>query len=260
MKIKTAIIISNPKKKSAGKVALQVKEFLEGRGIRAVFGKEKAGAAKPIRADLLVAISGDGTILYNKNSYDAPIFGIGSRKSFICQANERDWKGKLGRIIGGAERKGKLGKAIAGGEKIENRLMLSSELDGKRLPDALNEVVVRNRAHRILELKLWVGKKKFEFRADGVMFSTPTGSSAYAYSCGGRELKKTAREYEIVAIAPFRRAFKPMVVPENASCRLEIESECDAHAVIDGQFAFRLKRSSKVRVWKGSRGVRLFSI
>lgn len=247
MKIKTAIVISNPKKKSAGKIAKQVMGFLGSRGIKAVLGRERAGAVKPVKADLLVAISGDGTILYNKNKYDAPIFGIGSRKSFICQANERDWKGKLGQVIEGKGR-------------IQPRLMLSSELDGKRLPEALNEVVVRNRAHRILELKLWVGKRKFEFRADGIMFSTPTGSSAYAYSCGGKELGKTERNYEIVAIAPFRRAFKPMVVSEDTICRLEIESECDAHAVIDGQFAYRLKRSSKVRVWKGRRDALLVAV
>jgi len=227
-KIKTAIVISNPKKKSAEELGKKVRKFLGGKGVRVISGR---------KADLLITVSGDGTILYNKNKFDAPVFGIGSKKSFICNANGKNWKGRLSQVIFGKTGFGK-------------RLMLSSVLDGKKLPDALNEVVVRNRAHRILALKLWVGKRKFEFIADGVMFSTPTGSSAYAYSCGGKELKAGSKKYEIVAIAPFRRRFKPMVVPENTVCRLEIASECDAHAVIDGQFAYKLKRKSRVRVWK----------
>ncbi|OIO20704.1 hypothetical protein AUJ17_05150 [Candidatus Micrarchaeota archaeon CG1_02_47_40] len=233
-KIRTAIVIWNPKKKSAKAIGSAVEKFLQKKGVKIIKGR---------KADLLVAVSGDGTILYNKNKYSAIIFGIGSKKSFVCQANERDWKGKLERLLAKP--------------RFEKRMLLSSLLDGRKLPDALNEVVVRNRAHRILELKLFVGKRKFAFRADGIMFSTPTGSSAYAYSCGGRELGKQEKKYEIVAIAPFRRAFSPLIVPQSTKCLLKIVSECDAHAVIDGQFAYRLKRKSKVKVWRSGREVLL---
>ncbi|MEM2963511.1 MAG: NAD(+)/NADH kinase [Candidatus Anstonellales archaeon] len=237
MKVREAVVVSNPRKKEATRIRKEVERFLSELGVRIVNKK---------KADMLVTVSGDGTILYNKDRFDAPIFGIGSEKSFICQARAENWKDALK-------------QAVYSG-RIEERMMLSSRLDDKRMKDALNEVVVRNRAHRILELKLVAGKKEFEFRADGVIFSTPTGSSAYAYSCGGIELEKTAMEYEVVAIAPFRRAFTPLIVSENDVCTLEIRSECDAHAVIDGQFVYRLKRKSRVEVWKSKRKARLFSI
>jgi len=226
--MRTAIVAANPKKKDALELRKKVVAFLRARGIKIT-----------PRGGTVIAVGGDGTILYNKRYYGKPFFGIGSASSYICHATEHDWKEKLAHVVKGY--------------KAEKRLMLASSLDGKRLPDALNEVCVRNKEHRILYLFLTVDGKKYKFRADGVLFSTPTGSTAYCYSCGGDEIEKTARAYEVVGIAPFRRTFKPHIVNENARCHLVVESECDADVVIDGQYVFPIKRKSRIVVWKSEK-------
>ncbi|VVB59008.1 NAD kinase [Candidatus Anstonella stagnisolia] len=220
----SAYVVANPKKPHVVKVKEEVEVFLQGNGV------EVTPSGK-----LLVTIGGDGTILHNNRHFDKDIFAIGSKSSFLCQAKLEDWKEKLGKILAGY--------------KVQHRIMLASELDGKRLPDALNEVCARNKEHRILMLGLEIGQKWHEFRADGVMFATPTGSPAYCYSCGGKEMGADANEYQAVAIAPFRREFEPVVVPAGVKCRLVVESECDADVVIDGQEVFPLKQKSVVKVW-----------
>ncbi|MBS3069093.1 NAD(+)/NADH kinase [Candidatus Micrarchaeota archaeon] len=220
----SAYVVANPKKPAAAKVKGEVEGFLRENGVEV----SESGR-------LLVTIGGDGTILHNNRHFDKDIFAIGSQSSFLCQARLDNWRGMLGKILKGY--------------KVQQRLMLASELDGKRLPDALNEVCVRNKEHRILVLGLEIGQRHYGFRADGVLFATPTGSPAYCYSCGGEELPAGSNAYEAVAIAPFRREFAPTVVPASVHCSLVVESECDADVVIDGQEVFPLEQKSTVKIW-----------
>jgi NAD+ kinase len=124
------------------------------------------------------------------------------------------------------------------------------------MEDALNEIVVHSRNHRVVDIELLVGRRRFAFYADGVMFSTPTGSSAYCYSCGGRELPKHARKYEIVAIAPYRRAFTYAIVPDSVTASAVVKSN-NADLISDGQFIHHLKAGSIIKVWKSSRAIEL---
>lgn len=220
----SAYVVSNPKKQAAAKVKDEVERFLQEKGVKI-----------SERGRLLITIGGDGTLLHNNRYFDKDIFAIGSSSSYLCQAKLENWEEMLSKVLGGY--------------KVQNRLMLASELNGKRLPDALNEVCVRNKEHRILVLGLQIGEKNYGFRADGVLFATPTGSPAYCYSCGGAELPVDANAYEAVAIAPFRREFSPTVVHANVQCRLVVESECDADVVVDGQEVYPLGKKSEVKVW-----------
>lgn len=231
MKLNAAKIVWNPKKPKAKIIAREVGRFLSARGIRVV--------AQPSKADLLIIVGGDGTLLYNKGFFRLPIFAIGSRRSFICQATAENWKKKLGRIINK-------------GFTVEKRMMLACEVSGKVLENALNEVVIRSRNHRVIDMHLQIGRRRADFLADGVLFSTPTGSSAYCYSCGGKELPKNAGKYAVVAIAPYRRAFKPTVVSDSAECSAYTESN-SADLVFDGQFIHKIRPRAKVRIRKSKR-------
>lgn len=230
--VESATVLFNPKKKEGARMKREVEGFLLKHNVRL---KE--------RGEIVVAIGGDGTILYNKHYYDMPIFGIGGELSFLCRATMKNWRGRLGKVLKGY--------------RTDKRMMLASELDGKRLPDALNEVCIRRREHRVLRMKLTVAGRKYAFGADGVMFSTPTGSTAYAYSCGGKELPSHARKYEVVAIAPLRRGFKPLVVGENKVSRLLVEEGGkNTDVIIDGQLAFPMKKRSRIKVYKSGNVVR----
>lgn len=241
MKLKSACIFANPSKPQAVKVEKEIAEFLLSRGVRVV---------TPDRAQVMVTVGGDGTILNHKNRFNLPIFAVGSHTSFLCQTVFSRWQKDFERLV-------------KNGFTLEKRTMLSSALDGKILPDALNEVVIRNREHRILALHLVVGSQPPEhqlFRADGIMFSTATGSKAYAYSCGGVEMRPSRTDYQIVAIAPFRRLFKPTLVKPGIKSRVTVESTCTADAVVDGQFEVPVRRRCQLEVWVAKRKVNFVKI
>jgi len=210
MRVTKAALFANSRKPIALKVRRNVLSFLSQRGVSL--------SSSP---QLVITVGGDGTVLYSKKHYGVPYFSIGSSTSFICQADFSNWRSKLPRVLSSL--------------KTEPRLLLSSSLNGKPLPLALNEVGIRNPAPRVLSLHIAAGKRHFAFRADGMLFSTPTGSPAYCYSCGGKEMKKNARNYQAVAISPFRRLFPPTIFPASTACTLRFSGRERAQLFIDGQ-------------------------
>ncbi|MCX8197516.1 MAG: hypothetical protein N3G80_04350 [Candidatus Micrarchaeota archaeon] len=222
MKVKSAALVFNPKKHAARATARQVRNFLEK-------NKIKINQKNP---QIVITIGGDGTILFAKKYYGIPFFSIGSQTSFICQATFADWKAKLKRVL----LKPKLSK----------RILLEAKIAKYRLPLALNEVGARSSKPQLLQLQLFVGKRKYAFRADGVIFSTPTGSSAYCYSCGGKEMPKESSKYQIVAICPFRRSFKPIIL--SLPCRLHLAGMQKADVFVDGKVFSKLSQSDFLQV------------
>lgn len=210
-KISRALVVANRSKLFALQVKKDAEKFLSSRGIL-------LSASSP---QLVITVGGDGTVLHSKKYYGVPFFSIGSRTSFVCQANFSDWEEKLSHALRSP--------------RVERRLLLEASVDGRALPIALNEVGIRNPEPRILSMHLAAGSRHFAFRADGVFFSTPTGSPAYCYSCGGKEMERTAEAYQVVAIAPFRRLFRPTVMPASSRCTLRISAPDRAHLFIDGQ-------------------------
>ena len=219
LKIQKAAIAPNPRKDWAHRLARELHGFLRKRGISVTSSRA--------HADILITIGGDGTILHEKQHCKVPIFGIGSESSFVCQARQHDWKQKLSRALSSP--------------RLDERMQLASTLNGHRLEDALNEVFIRNSDYRVLEFDLLADGRRFNFTADGVIFSTPTGSTAYAYSAGGAELRPNARKYAVVGLAPYRRGFRPLVLGEKEKCTLIVHTRRPAIAVIDGQFCHELK-------------------
>ena len=225
MKIASATVAANRKKPQTAALKREVEMFLRMRGVSLTSKKPQ----------LAITIGGDGTVLYHKRHYGAPYFAIGSNTSFICQATFADWRKKLSRVLAGL-RTGK-------------RLMLECSIDGHRMPLSLNEIGIRNPEPRVLSLHLAVGKKHYAFRADGLLFCTPTGSPAYCYSCGGRQMKKEGTDYQAVAISPFRRTFAPLVLPRGARCTLRLSGPERAQFFIDGHCFRPFTSKNTLRVW-----------
>jgi len=209
-KFSRAVVIANGKKPIALAVKKQVESFLKTQGI-SLSGKPQ----------LAITVGGDGTVLFSKKHYGIPFFAIGSGTSFICQARFSDWKARL--------------KKALRRPLLDKRLMLSCSVDGRLLPLALNEIGIRNPEPRVLSIHLQVGRRHYAFRADGILFSTPTGSPAYAYSCGGREMAKRELKYQAVAISPFRRLFSSLMLPSGKCCTLRISGNEKTQLFVDGQ-------------------------
>lgn len=210
-KIKRAYVLANKSKPIAQQVKSRVEAFMRSRGI---FISSK-------NPQLIVTVGGDGTVLFSKKYYGTPFFSIGSGTSFICQADFSNWRKKLSRALAKPS--------------LDRRLLLDCSLGGRPLPMTLNEIGIRNPEPRVISIHLQCGGRHFAFRADGVFFSTPTGSPAYAYSCGGKQMKKNSQEYQAVAISPFRRLFSPQIIGKGAACTLRISGHERAQLFIDGQ-------------------------
>ncbi|MFA5929498.1 MAG: hypothetical protein WC861_01315 [Candidatus Micrarchaeia archaeon] len=227
MRVTRAAVAANRKKPQTSALRREVEAFLRAHGVSL--------SKKP---QLMITIGGDGTVLYHKRHYGVPFFAIGSNTSFICQATFANWKGRLSRVL----------SSLAS----EPRLMLECSIDGKRMPLSLNEIGIRNPEPRVLSMHLAVGKKHFAFRADGLLFCTPTGSPAYCYSCGGKQMQRRAACYQAVAISPFRRTFAPLILPRSARCTIRLSGPERAQFFIDGHCfrAFTSKNTLRVRAGK----------
>ncbi|MCX8174585.1 MAG: NAD(+)/NADH kinase [Candidatus Micrarchaeota archaeon] len=223
-RISTATVIANRKKPAALKAKQEVLEFLRLRGI----------SISQKNPQLIITLGGDGTVLFSKKHYGKPFFSVGSKTSFICQATFSDWRQKLSR-------------AISRG-RIEKRLLLEASAGKKKLPLALNEVGIRNPQPRVLSVYLVAGGQRFAFRADGLIFSTPTGSPAYCYSCGGRQMNPKENSYQAVAIAPFRRAFEPLILSASRKSSVWIVGKEPAQIFVDGQVVGWLSQKHPLRV------------
>lgn len=226
-------IIRNRLKEWAAKTACEVKNLLLSNGFEVV-GRN---------ADATICIGGDGTILFacHKGRLEGNVLGIGSRRSYICQLHKNNWKKKLLQVLKG---------------KTEDVWALQYFAAGKRRT-AINDVVVHTSDYRVLELAVSIEKEKHSFAADGIIVSSAIGSTAYAYSAGGKKLKPTSSLMQVVPIAPYRRAFMPRVVPRNETIRIKANRECAL--IADGIYIKKLKpnetviikQDGKLRFFKG---------
>jgi NAD+ kinase len=188
------------------------------------------------QCDLVVAVGGDGTILNAARSLanaDVPILGINAgRLGFLADISPNDLEESLGEILSGAYRE-------------EQRFLLEMQVrrDNKIIfeGDAFNDVVVHIRdVARIIEFETRINDEFVNHqRADGIVISTPTGSTAYALSSGGPILHATLDAITLVPISPHTLSSRPLVVNNNAEIEILICNTKDgiAQATCDGQLS-----------------------
>lgn len=224
MKIK---IIPNPKKPWAKDLAREIATFLSGKH-RVV----RRGA------DATICIGGDGTILYagHRKRLEGAVLGIGTENSYICQLRRENWKERILAALGGPT------VAI---------MALGCEAGGRRYR-AINDVVVHATHYRVAELSVsmdWGGtSRQAKFEGDGIIISSAIGSAAYAFSAGGPKLVPTESKLSLVPICPYKRAFSPVLLPEDGRASVTAGSDCAL--IIDGIYVRRLRKGEVVRVGK----------
>ena len=204
-------LICNFHVKKACSVGRDVYDFLKNQGeifTETSFAKKhdlKGYSLETInkKADIVVTIGGDGTILRALEKIDKPIFAINSGgMGFLSEVESKYAKEGLKRVIDGDY-------------NVEERAKLKATLDKKRLPDAANEVTVQTaRIAKMIYLQVLVDGELLEtFGADGVIIATPTGSTSYALSAGGPILDPSVNAMVIAPLAPFKLAARPWVIP-----------------------------------------------
>lgn len=190
------------------------------------------------RADLVVAVGGDGTMLYAARlvaRHGVPLVGINrGRLGFLADVGPEDMLGQLDAILDG--------RAVR-----ESRLMLSAvlERDGEAVSEtlALNDVVVqRSHAGRMLDVETCIdGVFVNTHGGDGLIVATPTGSTAYALSGGGPILAPDLEALVLVPICPHTLSDRPVVVGAGHEVTIAVierpgsraHVSCDGHLTCD---------------------------
>jgi NAD+ kinase len=194
--------------------------------------------------DLLICIGGDGTILRTLHALKSPtpVLGINTGAiGFLAEVQPENSVSTLTRLLEGfeVERKERLSVTITGAKE--------------KMPYAMNEVVViTSKPGKMLHFAIFIDGEELErLRADGVIFATPTGSTAYAMSAGGPIVDPKVNATIIVPIAPFKLSARPTVVDINSEISLALLEMKDAELVIDGQFYRAIGKEERISITRG---------
>ena len=226
--------------------ARQIKKALQKSGVEviiekdtAVFLGEPGVPCSEAAADAAVVIGGDGTILrtVQQLTKQIPIIGINHGEvGFLADLEpEEAWE-----FI----------RTLVSGFEVEKRMRLSLFMNDQPLGDALNEaLIVTTRPAKMLRFSIIIdGRISEQFRSDGLLVSTPTGSTAYAMSAGGPIVDPRIEGFLVVPLAPYMLSSRPHFIGSDRRLEIRLESSKPAKLVIDGQKTVELGSTATLAV------------
>ncbi|GAB6103160.1 NAD(+) kinase [Thermococcus atlanticus] len=254
-------IVARRDREAALKLAYRVYDFLKVSGYEVFvdretqrhlpeFGEEDVVPLEEMDVDFIIAIGGDGTILRveHRTKRDIPILGINmGTLGFLTEVepNEAFFA---------------INKLIEGDYHIDERMKLRTRLKGDvSIPDALNEVaILTGIPGKIIHLKYYVDNGLAdELRSDGLIVSTPTGSTGYSLSAGGPFVDPRLDVVVITPITPIALSSRPMIVP--ASSRIDVRIltvHREAILSVDGQYYTYISPDTEISIKKSPRRTR----
>lgn len=195
--------------------------------------------------DLAIVLGGDGSMLRAArmaSAHGVPLLGVNmGRVGFLTEVTPKNWQQRLPQVLGGEY-------------WVEERLMLRARAwRGERLLGeytALNDVVIsRGNLARVVQLHTEIdGDELTTYVADGLIISTPTGSTAYALAVGGPILPPELRNILVIPIAPHLTLDRAIVLAQGAQVRVHVHTDHQAILTVDGQFAFEMNNQDHVEV------------
>ncbi|MDD1719755.1 MAG: NAD(+)/NADH kinase [Methanoregulaceae archaeon] len=190
-------------------------------------------------AEIAVIVGGDGTILHTiqRMQPQIPVLGINwGEVGFLADLEPDEAEGFL--------------SGLSSGYPVETRMRISFTRDDEPLGDALNEaLIVTSRPAKMLRFLIMIdGVPAERFRADGILISTPTGSTAYAMSAGGPIVDPRIEGFLLVPLAPYLLSSRPHLISCDRPLEIRLESAKPAQIVIDGQKSVDLGSECTIRV------------
>ena len=204
------------------------------------------------KVDLAIVMGGDGTMLSVARSLmddDIPLIGINrGRFGFLTDLRAEDMLVALDSILAGAHQK-------------ETRMLLQATVyrAGAKIHQgvALNDVVVKSGV-RLIELEVEVdGKFVHKQRGDGLILSTPTGTTAYALSAGGPILHPNLDAIALVPISPHTLSNRPITLNANSKIEVNLVHTDEAQVSYDGQFQMALEVGDRIVVQRAAQEITL---
>jgi NAD+ kinase len=260
--IKKVGIISRPRRDDIALVVPPLVKWLQAHGaevtcdtetgdcIGALAGQTRKREDLPGCTDLLIVLGGDGTLLSAARL-------AASRKVPILAVN----LGGLGFLttVSQDEIYSILDEIFAGKHRVSERVMLEAEIvrNGSviRSQIALNDAVLNKAAlARIVDLELRVDDEYVTtYKADGLILSTPTGSTAYSLAAGGPIVYPTVEAFVITPICPHTLTNRPIVIPNSVTIEIDFKAEDNlVFLTLDGQVGIELSRGDHIRVRKAA--------
>jgi NAD+ kinase len=262
--IKRIGIVLKPHQPDALKTICDLVVWLAERDITLVGGPEiereriahQTGCAVPqveseklaAEVDLMLVLGGDGTMIATARmvgDHEVPVLGINyGGLGYLAEFRIEELYSALESIL-------------SGNYRLDRRVMLAVELrrgdDPPKTSRVLNDVVINKSAlARIIEIETYFDRYYVSsFRADGLIVSTPTGSTAYNLSAGGPVVFPSMNAVVITPICPFTLSNRPIVVPDNAEIELLLKTDNEEVALtLDGQVGFEMKVGDRVVIRK----------
>lgn len=249
--VRKILIVTKPDDEKATSLGAEMTDFLAGVQIEAtvcVHRPESCDSEEQAveKSDLILVLGGDGTFISVARRMlflGIPLMGVNlGRVGFLTQLHRDRWKPWLSSVA-------------TDGVNVSRRLSLEYSIrrDGAVVHSglAINDLVVsRGVLARLIRLGVsYEGLAISTFRADGLIVSTPTGSSAYGVSAGGPLVSPDLFAYTVTPVCPFLNSFKPMVFPADGECVVRVEEVTgEVSLTEDGQSSFPLEYGDEVVV------------
>jgi NAD+ kinase len=260
--MKTIAIVARPKRDDVTQLARAIierypdREFLLQPHVAEPLGRAPVSDDElSRRAELVIVLGGDGTLISGARllrGRPVPVLGVNlGSLGFMTEIPVADALPVIDGVLSGRGR-------------VESRMKLSCRLfrdDALVLEDeVLNDVVINKSAlARIADHEMWLdGAFVATYRADGVIFSTPTGSTAYSLSAGGPIVHPSIDCVIVTPICPHALTQRPIVVPGDQLIRVRLTSDVsDVFLTIDGQAGQPLKKGDRIEVQRSLNRVML---
>jgi len=262
-KIETAGVVIKPHAPNIEEVLRDLMRGLEERKIACLL--EDVAARKlllrdglpreelPGRVDLMIVLGGDGTLLsiaHLAAQRNVPVLGVNlGRLGFLTEVPTDEIYLTLDSFLAGHE------------EVISPRLLLEAVCRGKSYY-CLNDVVINKGAvARMIQIGIWIDDKEIAaLKADGLIVSTPTGSTAYSLSAGGPIVQPNVPALLLSPICPHTLSFRPMVVASSSRIRLQLLTAGEeVYLTLDGQRGITLGKNDIIEIKRAEFALQLLS-
>ena len=264
--IKRVGIVSKPKKTEVREIVPALLEWLRERSIEAFIDKETGAIMEmrercltrnemPSKVDLLIVLGGDGTLLATARALNrkaVPILAVNlGGLGFLTEITREELIPTLETVVAGTHLTDRR-------VQIEGELIRADEILTPFL--ALNDVVLNKGAiARILDFEVRVnGEKVSTYKSDGLIVSTPTGSTAYSLAAGGPIVTPSVEAFLITPICAHTLTHRPLVLPNTVKIEVTVKSLREAaYLTVDGQVGIAANSEDVVRMRKADSYVEL---
>jgi len=239
-------LLYHPRLAESRVMAAEIFEYIEELGANAWVSSswdENTVNENLVNLDLLIVLGGDGSMLRAARlgaQHNIPVLTVNmGRLGFLAEVQPAEWPNLVA-------------KAMHGNYWIEQRMMAQAEHHRAgqvvNTYEALNEVVIsRGQFARVIRLDTYIdGSFLTTYTADGLILSTPTGSTAYALAAGGPILPPELENLLLIPLAPHLSLDRAIVLSRGATVSVKISTDHSATLTVDGQFEIELANEDEV--------------